>query len=235
MDWVDRLQQAVNAKGKQESVADEAGVDRSALSDILRRDTLNPKLFTVYRVCRVCDVTVGWVLGEKGFELGEDDFQQLDSIATWSARKLAERGQETIAPPRPRRREKSAELPAVATARGETYDDEMRGRDIPREYQNEGANSVFVTRGDSMIDAGIFEGDVLFVKKSKNRRVANGKIVVCRLDGTFTVKRLHIEGNIISLISEKQGDAPITINEEAERFELIGIVIGVTRDLFGRR
>ena len=85
MDWVDRLQQAVNAKGKQESVADEAGVDRSALSDILRRDTLNPKLFTVYRVCRVCDVTVGWVLGEKGFELGEDDFQQLDSIATWSA------------------------------------------------------------------------------------------------------------------------------------------------------
>jgi len=33
----------------------------------------------------------------------------------------------------------------------------------------------------------------------------------------------------------KQGVAPLTINEEAERFELIGIVVGVARDLAGDR
>jgi DNA polymerase V len=238
MDWVDRLQQAVKAKGKQESVADEAHVDRSALSDILRRETLDPKLFTVFRVCQVTGVTLGWVMGEKGFELGDDDYHRLGEIADWTTSKLAERGpRESMPLAQPKRRtQKRPELPAVATARGETWDeDEIRDRDIPREYQNEGANAVFRTRGDSMSDAGIFENDILFVKKTKNHRVANRRIVVCRLDGTFTVKRLGIEKGVITLFSEKRGTPPITINEEAERFELIGIVVGIARDLMRRR
>ncbi|HYC89126.1 MAG TPA: S24 family peptidase [Thermoanaerobaculia bacterium] len=61
-----------------------------------------------------------------------------------------------------------------------------------REYRNQGANAVFVTRGDSMIDAGIFEGDFLFVRKSRNWCIANQHVVVCRLEGTFTVKRLVV-------------------------------------------
>lgn len=86
-----------------------------------------------------------------------------------------------------------------------------------------------------MIDAGIFEGDFLFVRKTRNWRVANQHIVVCRLEGTFTVKRLVVQKNTITLMSAKQGDPPVIVNEEAERFELIGIVVGVARDLVGSR
>ena len=73
------------------------------------------------------------------------------------------------------------------------------------------------------------------MRKSRNWRVANQHVVVCRLEGTFTVKRLVVQNDTITLVSAKQGLDPVTINEEAERFELIGIVVGVARDLAGDR
>ncbi|MGZ5433682.1 MAG: S24 family peptidase [Thermoanaerobaculia bacterium] len=241
MDWVDRFRAAVEAKGKHSAVALEAGVDPSALSDILRRTTNDPKLQTIARVCRVCGVTVGWVLGEKGFELGEADYAQLQNLAEWTAAKIEEREQHAapsvLGQPKSRRSQTVKVLPAVATARGETWtdEDEIHDREIPIEYRKEGANAVFVTRGDSMIDAGIFEGDILFVRKTRNAAAANGRLVVCRLDGTFTVKRLGIENGVITLFSENRRHPPVTINEDAERYAQIGVVVGIARDLLRRR
>jgi SOS-response transcriptional repressor LexA len=230
MDWVDRLRQAVDAKGKHSVVAADAGLHPSSLSEILNR-AARPQFETVIDICRVCGVTVGWILGEQGFELGDADYEQIAAIHGWTEQKLEERNARLV---KPRRLERTlAVLPAVATQRGETWTDpdEIRDRDIPREYQNQDANAVFVARGDSMIDAGIFEGDFLFVRKSRDWRVANQHIVVCRLEGTFAVKRLVVQNGTITLASAKQGVAPVIINEEAERFELIGIVGGVCRDL----
>jgi SOS-response transcriptional repressor LexA len=242
MDWVDRLRQAVDAKGKHSAVAIEAGVNPSSLSDILRRETDNPEFQTVIRVCAVCNVTVGWVLGERGFELGPPDLAFLSTVSDWiNGKRLGltpsdVNGTETPAPPLVHHTRFENELPAVATLRGETFvdEDEIRERAIPHEYQIAGANAVYRTRGDSMIDAGILDGDILFVRRTTNRRVANGHVVVGRLDGTFTVKRLHIETNKVTLTSESQGRHTITIDEDAERFTLIGIVVGLSRDLLRR-
>jgi SOS-response transcriptional repressor LexA len=235
MDWVDRLRQAVDAKGKHSVVAADAGIHPSSLSEILNRAS-SPQFETIIDICRVCDVTVGWVLNERGFELGDPDYEQITAIHAWTTQKLEERNARSTVKSR-RQALPVAVLPAVATQRGETWTDpdEIGDRDIPREYQNQGANAVFVTRGDSMIDAGIFEGDFLFVRKSRNWRAAHQHVVVCRLEGTFTVKRLVVQNDTITLRSAKQGVEPVVINEEAERFELIGIVIGVGRDLAGER
>jgi transcriptional regulator with XRE-family HTH domain len=235
MDWVDRLRQAVDAKGKHSVVAIDAGIHPSSLSEILNRAS-SPQFDTIIDICRACDVSVGWILNEHGFELGDADYEQIADIREWTTQKLDERNARGLVKPRPPVKTASV-LPAVATPRGETWTDpdEIRDRDIPREYQNQGANAVFVTRGDSMIDVGIFEGDFLFVRKSRNWRVANQHVVVCRLEGTFTVKRLVVQNDTITLVSAKQGVAPVIINEEAERFELIGIVVGVARDLAGDR
>lgn len=231
MDWVDRLKQAVDARGKQSAVAAAAGVDASALSDILRRQTSDPKVQTLLKLCRECGITLGWLFGELGFELGEADFRFLGDVESW-AREKRELRRSRDADSRPRM---APPLPAVATPRGETWDaDELRDRAIPPEYQTVGANAVFVTRGDSMVDAGIFDGDYLFVRKSKNWRVANRQIVVCRLDGTFTVKRLHIEAATITLRSENGKTRPTVIDEDQDRFEMIGVVLGIARDLFRR-
>jgi SOS-response transcriptional repressor LexA len=236
MDWVDRLRQAVDAKGKHSAVAGQAGVDESALSDILRRktDNPNPHLQTLIRLCAVCGVTVGWVLGEKGFELGPADFAFMGRIEDWIKSKKEERSGDPTTSERDFRFER--ELPAVATLRGETFvdEDELRERSIPPEYQVDGANAVFRTGGDSMIDAGILNGDILFVRRTRNPTAANGRVVVGRLNGTFTVKRLRIVNDAITLTSESHGRHTITINEDAERFLLIGIVVGLSRDFFKR-
>jgi SOS-response transcriptional repressor LexA len=231
MDWVDRLKQAVDATGKQSAVAARAGVDASALSDILRRDTADPKVQTLLKLCRECGVTLGWLFGEAGFELGDADFRLLQQLETWAHEK-----QELRQQPEPGARIRAVKpLPAVATPRGEIWAvDEVSDRTIPLEYQNAGANAVFITRGDSMIDAGILEGDFLFVRKSRNWRTANHQIIVARLQGTPTVKRLHIEGGVVTLRSESRWNKTITINEAEESFELIGIVLGVARDLLRR-
>lgn len=214
MDWVDRLQQAVRAKGKQSAVAAEANVNPSALSDILTRKTADPQLRTLINVCRVCNVTVGWVLGESGYELGDEDFAHIGNLATWAKKKLDQRDERTGGAPIPwvkrkpiKRKVKTAETPDEDDA------DEIRDREIPSEYAKQGANAVFRMRGDSMIDAGIFEGDVLFVRRTTDPAEAVGRIVVCRIEGTFTVKRFTEE------------------DEDAEGCVQIGIAVGVTRDL----
>src|SRR5690606_38612368 len=53
-------------------------------------------------------------------------------------------------------------------------------------------------RGDSMIDAGMSDGDLLIIDKSLEPR--NGKIAVCFIDGEYTVKRISIEKDVVWLI-----------------------------------
>jgi len=81
-------------------------------------------------------------------------------------------------------------------------------------------------QGDSMINAGIKEGD--FVIVSQNEQTKNGDIVVALLDDEATVKRLCIKEDQISLIPENENYQPILINNK-ESFKVIGIVRGVVR------
>jgi hypothetical protein len=90
MDWVDRLRQAVDAKGKHSVVAIDAGIHPSSLSEILNRAS-SPQFETIIDLCRVCEVSVGWILNEHGFELGDADYEQITAINDWTAQKLEER------------------------------------------------------------------------------------------------------------------------------------------------
>lgn len=81
-------------------------------------------------------------------------------------------------------------------------------------------------RGDSMINAGIFEGDIVIV--SPNQKGKNGDIVVAMLDDEVTVKRLELKNNSIKLLPENDEYQPIQIYEKT-RFTIIGKVKGVVR------
>ena len=81
-------------------------------------------------------------------------------------------------------------------------------------------------RGDSMINAGIFEGDVVIV--SPNQKGKNGDIIVAMLDDEVTVKRLEMKNNKIKLLPENEDFQPIQITEK-NRFSIIGKVKGVVR------
>ena len=68
--------------------------------------------------------------------------------------------------------------------------------------------------GDSMIGAGLNDRDLLVIDRSLNPE--NGRIVVCLIDGNFTVKRIKKEKGKIYLIPENKKYQPIEIKEENE-------------------
>ena len=80
--------------------------------------------------------------------------------------------------------------------------------------------------GDSMINAGILEGDYLIVDKSVNPR--HNLIVVAALNGEMLVKRLFRDGDRVELHPENEAHRPIKITRETELC-IWGVVRGVFR------
>ena len=66
--------------------------------------------------------------------------------------------------------------------------------------------------GDSMIGAGLDDGDLLIIDRSLN--IENGKIAICQVDGDFTVKRIKKEKEKVYLMSANKKYKPIEIREE---------------------
>lgn len=81
-------------------------------------------------------------------------------------------------------------------------------------------------RGDSMINAGIFENDLVIV--SPQQDVSNGDIVVALLRDEATMKRFFKKENKVMLVPENEKYFPIEI-EDMEEFSIVGKVIGVFR------
>lgn len=87
-------------------------------------------------------------------------------------------------------------------------------------------SSTFLLRvkGDSMIEAGIHEGDLVVVERGKEPRV--GDIVVGILDGEFTLKRLIKEGGRFVLKAENSRYPRLYAREE---LQIAGVVRGTIR------
>jgi repressor LexA len=82
-------------------------------------------------------------------------------------------------------------------------------------------------RGMSMRDAGIFDGDLLAVKKTDQAR--NGQIVVARLGDDVTVKRYKQSGSLIELLPENPDFEPIRVESQNDDFALEGLAVGLLR------
>jgi repressor LexA len=78
-------------------------------------------------------------------------------------------------------------------------------------------------RGDSMINAGILDGDLVLVRPQ--HEAANGSIVVAMIEGDATVKRFERSNGHVKLIAENPAYEPIVTNNVT----LVGIVRGVIR------
>ncbi len=81
-------------------------------------------------------------------------------------------------------------------------------------------------KGDSMIDAGIHDNDIVIVDKSQ--KASNGDIVLASIDGEFTVKLLSSYKSKYRLLAANEKYKPIEINESMQ-FEVWGVVTGAVR------
>lgn len=96
---------------------------------------------------------------------------------------------------------------------------------LPTELVGDGPVFLLEVKGDSMINAGIHEGDLVAVHKQSDAR--DGEIVAALIDGEeATVKRLQRRDGKVYLHSENQAYEPLVFSEGVE---LIGKVVSVLR------
>jgi len=81
--------------------------------------------------------------------------------------------------------------------------------------------------GDSMKDAGIFDGDIVLVQKQQVAR--KGEIIVAIIGDEATVKRYLPEGNRIVLKPENDSYEPIIVDKRSPDFRIAGKVVGLIR------
>ena len=83
---------------------------------------------------------------------------------------------------------------------------------------------VLQVKGESMINAGIFDGDYVVISKQKVAN--NGEIVACLIENEATVKRIYKENGYFRLQPENDGMRPIF----TEQLEILGKVVGLIRN-----
>ena len=90
--------------------------------------------------------------------------------------------------------------------------------------------STFCARviGNSMVDAGINNGDLLIIDKSLEPR--DGDIAVCFLDGDFTVKRISIRPDGVYLTPANQQFPELRVSEDSN-FLIWGVVSHVIKSM----
>ena len=94
---------------------------------------------------------------------------------------------------------------------------------IPTEFMPNAESFMLKVKGESMINAGIFDGDNILVEKCDN--VHNGDIVVALIDDSATVKTFYKEDGHIRLQPENDTMDPIIVPD----CKIVGKVFGVFR------
>ena len=87
--------------------------------------------------------------------------------------------------------------------------------------RNKEATFIFRVKGDSMIGAGIFEGDALVIDRSIEAK--HGNVVLAVLNNEFTIKRLYRRGGVIKLVPENKIYPPIVV-KDGEELLIWGVV-----------
>ena len=101
--------------------------------------------------------------------------------------------------------------------------------DMPAAIFSPSADYFLRVKGDSMINVGIFENDLLAVHRTSEAR--NGQIVVARIDNEVTVKRFQQQKSKyhIALLAENPDYEPIQVDLREQDFAIEGLSVGVLR------
>jgi DNA polymerase V len=91
---------------------------------------------------------------------------------------------------------------------------------------NKPATFMFTVAGDSMLGAGILDGDKVVVDRSVNP--VHGRIVIAVINAEYTLKRLYSRDGVIELRSENEAYPPIKLTE-GDELQIWGVVVGSVR------
>jgi repressor LexA len=96
---------------------------------------------------------------------------------------------------------------------------------VPEHLTSRGENYVLKVRGDSMVDDGILDGDLVII--ARRERADNGEMVVANVNGEVTLKRIYKEGERVRLQPANSMMSPIYA--AAREVAVQGVVVGLMR------
>jgi repressor LexA len=141
------------------------------------------------------------------------------------------RGVEVVDEPEPRPKADASntrELPLFGyIAAGRPLEVEVSDETIsvPEHLTSRGENYVLKVRGDSMVDDGILDGDLVII--ARRERADNGEMVVANVNGEVTLKRIYKEGERVRLQPANSMMSPIYA--AAREVAVQGVVVGLMR------
>lgn len=92
---------------------------------------------------------------------------------------------------------------------------------------NPSADYLLKVKGNSMINAGINDGDLLAIHSTPTAN--QGQIIVARIADEVTVKRFYQDGHLVTLRAENPNVPAMQINLQQQSLHIEGLVVGVVR------
>lgn len=230
----ERLRAAIDRKNKSHAwVAQEVGITAASLSAILTGKTADPSFFTVLAIARTIDEPLSAIVDDPLVYWNAEELARLGDVGEWLVQRTKRNGagQALEVPARKKSGSRIARVMPVAASRVASYPDasELPRKRIPAKWVQAQANVVFEVHGESMTGENIHPGDLLYVHRERDIAKALGKIVVCVVDDMVLVKRLQTNDEKLLLKSANPAHHDFEVDENSERFRLIGIVVGSSR------
>ena len=202
-----RLQIALRARGmKQVDLVNLTGIGKSSISTYLAGE-YEPKQKNLYKLAKALDVSESWLMG---YDVPMDRNPSLPDNIPENVIKI-EKFQKV-----PLLGQIACGTPILAEENIEDY------IDAPGHIR---ADYALTCKGDSMINAGIKDGDIVYIRKQEV--VENGQIAAVMVgDDEATLKRFYVENGVVTLNAENPAYSPkVFVGEEAAQIHVIGLAV----------
>lgn len=189
---------------RQVDIVERTGIGKSAVSQYVSGKVV-PKQDKLYLLAKALNVSPTWLMGYDVPMSWGDNHETTTDIYTPILKKVPMLGYA------------AAGQPLENLDGQDTYYVETNSK-----YE---VDFCITVRGDSMINAGINDGDIVFVRSQPE--VENGQIACIELDGEkVCIKRFYKNVNEVMLVSENPKYAPLYFNEEnCSNFRVLGLAV----------
>lgn len=200
--FASRMRKAMEIRDmKQTDLVEKTGLPKSAISQYYS-GKYEPKQKGIYLIAKALDVSESWLMGYD-VPMERTSTKYPDNILKIETKKFPLLG--TIA----------AGQPIFAEEQFETYVE--AGANIQADF-------CLKVQGDSMINARICDGDIVFIRKQPD--VNDGEIAAVLIEDEATLKRVYKKQNEIILVAENPAYAPLVYkNEELNHVRILGKAI----------
>lgn len=206
--FASRMKKAMDLKNiKQVDLVEKTGLGKSAISQYFS-GKYEPKQKGIYLIAKALDVNEAWLMGHD-VPMERVTTNYPDNILKIETRKIPMLGK--IA----------AGLPIFAEEQFESYVE--AGANIRADF-------CLKVQGDSMVNARICDGDIVFIKQQPD--VEDGQIAAVLIDDEATLKRVYKKENEVILMAENSSYKPMVYkNEELLNLRILGRAIAFQSDV----